>query len=823
MKALSFIVKDSLKNGKSNNRGIKVSIAIAVLIISLIFIERYNVEINNRNILESYTETFVAIMNPLNEEQYKALEKEASIKKILLSSEKIYNQKNNIRYISYEKGLLQFDKKKLLQGRKAENINEIAVPEEFIRDNSEYTVGSKIKLGEDEKIITGIYKGNLYSFEKQYNFYGVLNKENIKDTNTRLFAYIWLKHPRVTYKLLPALEKKISSQSNNKINIEYSKGYLGLHHIYNGPIPKDILTNMFIEGAILLLLILLFINIIGNSFMVWSTRDLRDIGLLKSVGMTPKQTRNYLLLKTFKLSTIPILLGTILAYVVAELIYLGNKLYRVKLGIEEDFSIYKVQFDWKIVVCIIIISYIIIFIAALKPARISNKISIIDAIKNNFKVKHVKYKNREWKGNILKALAKDNYVSYKRNYLAMTLSLIASCLVFSILLINFSCESLVEKYDTFDNPFNINISASVQKEVNPKLISKLEEDTRIKDIIVYSDTEAYIEGDKKKILKDNGRVPKLDNLVNIYGIEDSYFNEFLSSKGIDYKKYYGSEYNAIALDKIPSNPEKPYKRWKNNSYINPNLKQLYLKEHKSLKDESYNAYFNILDRVNELPKNFHRVEEESMIIMLPLSQYNKYYDNRFYYRSGNVAKIVRIKIETIKGDENLIKEDINEIVKSYMAESDYRITSIKDNMNLNKAINSGGVTIAIALMCFMLLVGFTNAYCSMNMTLKARSKDISVIRSVGLEPKGLLKSFKLESWIIFRKFLIIIVVAVILYAGAFSFLLGGKFSAIELVYNMNWISFIVYLAVLFLGIHLSTQILFKNMLSKSIVESIRNE
>ena len=65
----------------------------------------------------------------------------------------------------------------------------------------------------------------------------------------------------------------------------------------------------------------LFIVMIYNAFNVWSSQDLRQIGLLKSNGMTPKQVRRLIREKALRLSLRPILLGLVLAYGCTNLLF----------------------------------------------------------------------------------------------------------------------------------------------------------------------------------------------------------------------------------------------------------------------------------------------------------------------------------------------------------------------------------------------------------------------------------------------------------------------------------------------------------------------
>ena len=84
--------------------------------------------------------------------------------------------------------------------------------------------------------------------------------------------------------------------------------------------PKSVVNSALEKYGIAFFLTVLFAFIIYGAFNVWNTRDLKEIALLKSTGMTDKQVKKMIRKKAFKLSTIPIALGTILSLVFANLL-----------------------------------------------------------------------------------------------------------------------------------------------------------------------------------------------------------------------------------------------------------------------------------------------------------------------------------------------------------------------------------------------------------------------------------------------------------------------------------------------------------------------
>lgn len=139
-------------------------------------------------------------------------------------------------------------------------------------------------------------------------------------------------------------------------------------------------TTLFIVyGVVLALICVALIAMIHNAFAVSMGSRLQHLGILKSVGATPRQIRTFLVQEAAALCVLPILLGTAIGVgicymFVEQTIGLGQS-----LGLDVD---YNVSFEYHILVAVISLAaaFLTAVLSAWIPARKVSRFSPMEAI-----------------------------------------------------------------------------------------------------------------------------------------------------------------------------------------------------------------------------------------------------------------------------------------------------------------------------------------------------------------------------------------------------------------------------------------------------------
>lgn len=162
----------------------------------------------------------------------------------------------------------------------------------------------------------------------------------------------------------------------------YHTALLGMYgiyepgHFWSSDLPKLFLSLLIVAVASMTV----FAYIIRGAFSISAKRKIKELGILKSIGMTPKQIRKLVKYEARWLSFFPIVisigLGHLLSYGVLTAY---SKLTREVTGNQ-----ISVSFSPWIAIISIMLSFLTVLLAASGPARQMGKIRPIEAIKENW-------------------------------------------------------------------------------------------------------------------------------------------------------------------------------------------------------------------------------------------------------------------------------------------------------------------------------------------------------------------------------------------------------------------------------------------------------
>lgn len=145
-----------------------------------------------------------------------------------------------------------------------------------------------------------------------------LNQRIFQKAQMLLFIFKQRSHHKFLT-LVPQIAENIGLQSDEygDYPYRYHTALLGMYgiyeigHFWNSDLPKLFAALILVVAAS----IAVFAYIIRGAFSISAKRKIKELGILKSIGMTPKQIRLLIIYEARWLSTLPICISAILGYI----------------------------------------------------------------------------------------------------------------------------------------------------------------------------------------------------------------------------------------------------------------------------------------------------------------------------------------------------------------------------------------------------------------------------------------------------------------------------------------------------------------------------
>ena len=809
MKIINDLADGAVKNNKKDSFAIKISILLAVILLGTVIFVFDSMNTEQYEYVKKAIGDYHVDIAEIDESFYDKLKNDTDIEKV--SFNKIIN--TDLNAVIYENGdsesLLGYEIK---NGRKPENSNELLVPERFLIKNKEYDLGSEIIENKKTYTIVGVYDDYGYSFEDTM-LIGLADsnkKDYLFENNVGIEAWIWYKSIRDTYTKTRKILSEMNIDEKQALDIGrvfYNKHILEHSMVYPKGIipPKSVVNSALEKYGIAFFLTVLFAFIIYGAFNVWNTRDLKEIALLKSTGMTDKQVKKMIRKKAFKLSTLPIALGTILSLVFANLLlyllWFNNSISYKKISNILGESLKSPGFNLVIpsigsILIIILLSLIMVYFSALLPAKKSAKIKIIEGL-NGITEKNIKLGKSKINGSIEKTLAKDYYRSYRSTYRIIVISMALSAFVLTTVLVSQSYRALNEKYNSYKSPYNFNSSIYTDENLDKNLLADLEKVDGIKELHLYqrNDTKFYVDDNKDFISKDlknsldGGKIAKDRLYASLYALTDEDFEKILKENNIPNASY-------LLLNKIRKDNRTPYAF---SEYIKISDKDT---GKVTLKYNAQGKPINIkIDAsIDEMPYDLEAYNDNQISIFTSESTMKKFIDE-YGIDEGDPVYYYFVKIKADNNKEKVF-EDAEKVISTYVPKSDHGTSTeiIRSAMDKEQIRNERLLNLAIQII--LITIALSNAYNSFKGNLRARSNDFKLLSTAGMTEKQMEKMVFGEGKILFKNiflaYIFMFIMGIVLRAYRSNYEL--EFAIKGLIANMNYIPLIVVFLFMIAGV-----------------------
>ena len=774
---------------------------------------------------------------------------------------------------AFEKGAY-----KLIEGRMAQNENEIVIPQHLI-DNGrvKINVGDKITLNVGTRKLMDGSKLNqknpyLASSSKEY-IYQETGKagdnedyeEQIVDGQTKEYTVVGImKRPNtgvepytapgytaVTYsnddknvgnaeKTVLANTKSATTIANFYVTLKNPKEYENvMNQIKNtieteneseieveanvdllrfeGVLSESTLGVLYgIASVIIVIIVVSSVFVIRNSFSISVSEKTKQYGMLASVGATKKQIKRSVLLEGLYIGIIAIPLGILLGIVaIIILLWIVNLL----MGDMMEGTEFVYNVPGMAILISIAISGITIFLSCLIPAIKASRIPPIEAIRgtDDIKIKARKVKTSKLTKKLFGiggVIASKNLKRNRKKYRTTVVSLVVSISIFIALSSFLTYGQMITGSYYTDLNYNIAVNGG-----NEALYEKIATWSGINSYSYSYQTSAEI--DVNKYGTDFAK-EELENKKQIYE-ED--FPE-------DVGKY---EYNTLGLTIVMVN----------NDYFKSYVKSLGMNE----KDYSNIAILGD-DMIHYLGQGKSKVEHyfnvkagDSMEVTMddeqkqikiskitterPMGYESCYTEGGYLFVSEDYPVVTKDKSELNSGNlcieaqkPSEIENKLTDLKKESEEFENIMITNLDQYADQQKRII---ILVSIFLYGFIAvitLIGVTNIFNTITTNMILRSKEFANLKSIGMTTKEFNKMIRLESVMYGTKSLLIGIPIGLL--GSYE-IFKSFTNSIDFGFIIPWHAIIISVIFVFIIVGLTMKYSLNKINKQNIIETIRQD
>ncbi|MDE6387283.1 MAG: ABC transporter permease [Lachnospiraceae bacterium] len=666
----------------------------------------------------------------------------------------------------------------------------------------------------------------------------VVNEEAAEQKTAVIDLYFH--NPRTIYQDMTLMSEKIGLESE-RITFNYQLLSMYFIRIPGDDKPRMILplfaTIMMIAGFSLIL-------VIHNSFAVTMNAKIHQLGILSSVGATPRQIRISLIQEAAAMCVLPIIGGSLVGIGIGYgLLMMMNVLAAQTIG-RHDVTF---QYHPLIFVLTVFASMLTVLISAWIPARKLAKMTPLEAIRGAEEMQLRKRKHSpilyrlfgiegELAGNALKA--------QKKALRTSTISLTLAFLGFAVMVSFFELSNISTEYTYFARYKDVWDVMTTVKDVrieDVESIAALQEAAReegASSSVIYQKATAVAQIPTEKISEEVRGIGGIERLTDgltiqekgylvqasIVILDDEGFLEYCEQLGIIPRLD-----GVVILNRIWDSVNSNFRYPEYIPYVKEDYDSTVLYGGEQQGDES-NIAITVLAYTDKEPVLREEYDDYALVHVMPLSLWKDI--SARIGQSISVEPDVNVRILMDREDNaSMINQDtellpqinrIEEIIAQILGQK-YDIET--ENRIQEKLTNDRmlwGYQLIGGVFCSLLaLIGIANVFSYTMGFMRVRRRECARYLSVGMTPDGLKKMFRIEMLVIAGRPIMItlpITVAVLSLMIKASYLNPAEFWS-----RAPYAPIAIYMAAIFGFVAIAYAIGGRKILHDNLVEALRNE
>lgn len=796
-----------------------ISVVLSVALISsvgLFFRSMQAVQIVD--VKDSIGSWYVKFINP-DDIVITKVKSNPAVKKIGLYKEeglKPIDENISFRKIIVTEDSLELLPYKLKEGRFPTNSREVAV-EEWFKDKIDLKcrLNENIKIGDEEYKLVGILNNKINT---QANFAGdVITAGEIK--GERILLVELKKHKNIKH----TIEQLKSLSKNVEVNTK-------LLRALGAKLPPGYAVVL---GVIISIIVISSMAVIYNTFQISVVDKVKEFGLLRAIGATPKQIRRIVFREATFISLIGIPIGLL-----CGIMALYGIDFVFKIISENRFNIISPTISKDIILLSIIVGLLSIYGSAYLPSKYASKVSPLVAISSRFMINKEKIKRRKsflmyklfgFEG----LMAHKNINRNKKRYRVTVFSISLSIMLF--ILFNFLVEMFFGMYNDMGEYKNLHLIVANKSE-KEKLIVEENIANQIVSLPYVRDAYIYYGKFYFNILidktKENGDLKKINNIykeVNFNGEKKSSIETALFVYDEKTFELIKKHLKDGKIDKNEMDNENGVIAIENTTFFNQ--KRSYLGKAANFKvgdilpikaNIDLNKKYGINECVDE---NFKNVKVVGVIEKNVL--FEPSYNYAILLTSKRVAEKL-LKVKTIKPqnvmiilkDTNMQKDAQREIEKIIGQNKNLYIINVIDELKNFKSVNLMLMILLYGFVVVVSLIGSVNIINTLTTNITIRRREFAILKSVGQTQMGLKKMVLLEGMIYGISGLLWgSILGVLISYFLFTKMTMTIAQSFMVPYKAILISFIVVLLISFLSIQLAL----KRIDKENLIDVVRED
>lgn len=624
--------------------------------------------------------------------------------------------------------------------------------------------------------------------------------------------------PSDIYEDMPLIAEKLNINSDD---IEYHSSLLQKQFIYSKENGEQPMPIELLYGAIILMMCASLIMIIKNAFSFSMNTRIRQLGILQSVGATPKQLRAVMVQEALVLS-IPSVVAGIAAGVGLDALFIKYaNTFTSQIGLQGA----KLHYHIVLFIATFAVTMLTVLVSIWLPARKLSKSESIELVKGQTikKVKRIrKYKLFSKLFGVEGELARKSIYVRRKEFRTATICLMLSFFVLSIFL-NFMTISEISTsksyWNRYENVWDIMVEVKGESP-DDKILNKIRKTENISSAQLYKtmnfqtvltendlSDELIAKGGYKAINSNASQNENGDYIIDapVLVLDDYSFEQYCAENNVVNRK--DNYPNSVVVNKIGG---VLYYDLDDNESI-PFVKTVADFSLNLLVQES-SEKVNVIGYSQNVPQIRKDFDKYSLLQIMSESSYNTLTD-------VGSADTTCINITTYT-DDNLVETENG--VKQILGDKfNYTIENRVDAYNTNMQMYGGYKSIITMICAILACIGISNVFANTLGYMQQRKREFAEYQSIGVTPKSTAKILSIEALVIGVKPILLSIPFNILFILLTTSDNGITLS--EFLQNAPILPTIIFAIIMLLAIALSYYISGKKILNANIADVLKDD